>query len=372
MQKMNFLEELGKICPKAKNGADIYFFGCGKYFEYLRNLYKGFGGVSLEDYAVAFLDNNKNKQGGKFYGKPITNPDSIKCDNSVVLITMVNYTDFEIEKQMMDKGFYWRGNLFDSFYFYKIIRFFIFSNFMKLKNIHNGERCFIIGNGPSLCPKDLDLIINEKTFAMNQIYKIFDKTIWRPSYYLSDDWLIISEIFNEISESVSCIKFFPFDSIIPLVCGSESFSFDNAYYYISATTVYFRPPEFCKPIFGEYPDTFSSTHTSTFICLQLAAFMGFKEIYLLGFDNEYPVMMTKYGEIVFNKIKQHHFSEDYRGNSITKDYANQGFYAGRIDEINIAYQSAREYAESHGIKIFNATRGGKLDVFKRISFDSLF
>ena len=37
-----------------------------------------------------------------------------------------------------------------------------------------------------------------------------------------------------------------------------------------------------------------------------------------------------------------------------------------------AYQKAKQYAETHGIKIYNATRGGKLEVFERVDFDSLF
>ena len=38
----------------------------------------------------------------------------------------------------------------------------------------------------------------------------------------------------------------------------------------------------------------------------------------------------------------------------------------------LAYKSAKKYADSHGIRIYNATRGGKLEVFERIDFDSLF
>ncbi len=66
------------------------------------------------------------------------------------------------------------------------------SNKLKgYKNIHSGERCFVIGNGPSLTPEDLDKLKNEYSFASNHIYKIFDRTNWRPTYYVSVDkaWL---------------------------------------------------------------------------------------------------------------------------------------------------------------------------------------
>lgn len=50
----------------------------------------------------------------------------------------------------------------------------------KLKNIHLGKRCFIIGNGPSLKAEDLSKLYknNEITFAFNRIYHIFDQTKW--------------------------------------------------------------------------------------------------------------------------------------------------------------------------------------------------
>ncbi len=33
--------------------------------------------------------------------------------------------------------------------------------------------------------------------------------------------------------------------------------------------------------------------------------------------------------------------------------------------------AAKNYADSHGIKILNATRGGKLEVFERVNFDEI-
>ena len=46
--------------------------------------------------------------------------------------------------------------------------------------------------------------------------------------------------------------------------------------------------------------------------------------------------------------------------------------AASVWQMNIAYECARKYADMHGIKIYNATRGGNLNVFERVCFDSLF
>ena len=37
-----------------------------------------------------------------------------------------------------------------------------------------------------------------------------------------------------------------------------------------------------------------------------------------------------------------------------------------------AYEAFRRYADENGIKVKNATRGGKLEIFERVDFDSLF
>ena len=67
-----------------------------------------------------------------------------------------------------------------------------------LKGIHEGKRCFVIGNGPSLCPEDLDLLCGEYTFAANRIYNIFDRTSWRPTYYLTVDCPMVPGRYEEL------------------------------------------------------------------------------------------------------------------------------------------------------------------------------
>ena len=370
MKFMDFRSELGKICPKAKNGANIYFFGCGKRFEDLRNWYCSFANINLEDYVFAFIDNDVNKQGKDFYGKPVLNPNSVTPDNSVILITVVNYSDFSIDRQLMDNGFFWRHDLFREITFFRILKSWIFSQFMELKDVHKNERCFIVGGGASLRASDLDMLVNEKTFAMNKIYKIFDETIWRPDYYITDDLSMTTQALT-ISENIKGLKFFRFDLCWNEIYRNKTLRFENAYYFSLIGNVHERPAEYKRPMFGEYPDMFFGGGSSTYSCLQLAVFMGFKKIYLLGIDHEYSVMLKNSGEVISN-IKQDHFSANYHDESIMEKYKNQGFYILNVDLVTSAFQSAKEYAESHGIKIYNATRGGKLEIFERVDFDGLF
>ena len=60
---------------------------------------------------------------------------------------------------------------------------------LQFKDKYRERRCFFIGNGPSLNVEDLSILEknNELTFAFNRIYNIFDKTTWRPTFYISQD-----------------------------------------------------------------------------------------------------------------------------------------------------------------------------------------
>ena len=64
----------------------------------------------------------------------------------------------------------------------------------EFKNKYAGKRCFIIGNGPSLTPSDLDLIKGEYSFAANRIYYIFEKTEWRPTFYCNQDLNVLKDM----------------------------------------------------------------------------------------------------------------------------------------------------------------------------------
>ena len=54
----------------------------------------------------------------------------------------------------------------------------------SLRGRHRGQRCFVIGNGPSLKKQDLATLANEVTFVMNAFWKhsILD-TVWQPIYF---------------------------------------------------------------------------------------------------------------------------------------------------------------------------------------------
>lgn len=223
----------------------------------------------------------------------------------------------------------------------------------EFKDIHKGEKCFVIGNGPSLDINDLIKIqkMGYKTFACNRIYLIFEQTYWRPTYYfMSDDKLIETsrEIINKFDLDRS---FFPlnYKSII---------KFGNFYNTIQFD--YENEGKFSKDIFkGIYP---AGTVTSEMI--QVAFYMGFEEIYLIGVDFNYNI----------NK-KNNDNTYNYQGecNYFIPNYLKKGeiAYTPNIKANLLGFQAARKAIEEEGRIIKNATRGGKLEVFERIDLDEL-
>lgn len=228
-------------------------------------------------------------------------------------------------------------------------------NIKTLKNIHLNKRCFIIGNGPSLTTMDLDKLKNEITFAFNRIYFIFDKTDWRPTYYCSEDDKTIFKSKEEINELKIENKFFPVN--FPW---DYKIHFNNAMYYIFKFGDRSEEPRFSENIVkGIYWG-----NTVAYTAIQIAVYMGIKEIYLLGVDHNFSKMVNDKGEIVIDETAKDYFSEKY---NTDKD----DLYIPNVEISTRAFTAAKGYADKHNIKIYNATRGGKLEVFERVDFDKI-
>lgn len=239
--------------------------------------------------------------------------------------------------------------------------------FRKLKNKYKGKRCFILGNGPSLNAHDLDLIKDEISFASNRVFYIFDKTEWRPTFYCLQDLNILRETGElclkaiEVSEatffratSYNVLKDWNWNldkvDFIPIW---ERYNLDNS-----------------LPFALEAKSYLYDGWTVTYMAIQLAVHMGFTEIYLLGVDHSFPFKLNEKGEVeVVDKSIAAHFYETSKN--------NEGLDAHKRRTSNYAvvtkcYESAERTSRSSGkYRIFNATRGGKLEVFERVNLEDI-
>lgn len=231
-------------------------------------------------------------------------------------------------------------------------------NLKALKNKNSGHRCFIIGNGPSLCVEDLNRLQNEYTFAFNRIYYIFEQTSWRPTFYCTQDFRLVSNSIEDINQKIST----------PYIFAPINLKW---YYNLPLNTSYYfnqRLPsaENELPAFSEDISRWIGVgNTVAFTAMQLAAYMGFSEIYLLGIDHSFHTYQDESGKIVTDESAKDYFCAEY-------NHDKERLFVPKLDISLLSYLSAREYMQSHPINIYNATRGGRLEVFPRVDFDTLF
>ena len=103
-------------------------------------------------------------------------------------------------------------------------------------------------------------------------------------------------------------------------------------------------------------------YTVTYGAIQMAIYMGFSEIFLLGIDHNYNIIRDAKGR----PLKKDDSCSNYpQGMSNYVDMKN----LPRIEESTIAYETAEKISRKMGVRIYNATRGGKLDSFERVDFD---
>ena len=230
----------------------------------------------------------------------------------------------------------------------------------KFKNIHRGKRCFIIGNGPSLNKCNLRYLKSEKTFGVNSIFLNYETMGFYPTYYVVEDILVAEDRASQINSYNKSQKFFG-NYLNYCIADSEETIWLNV---LMRYEDYPDFPNFSKNALRKL----WAGGTVTYLCMQLAYYMGFNEVYLVGFDHSYkiPSDVRIEGNVIQSASEDpNHFDNSYFG----KGYR---WHDPRVDRMEIAYNKAKYYFEKDGRKIYNATVEGHLEVFERVNYNNLF
>lgn len=236
----------------------------------------------------------------------------------------------------------------------------------KYKGIHSGERCFVIGNGPSLSSQDLELLNDEYCFAANRIYDIYSKTSWRPTYYGIQDLFVLQEISQEVEdEENGATTRFIVANRPNYMCKQMKNDEKNEFFYLGECLSENKAIR----ITDRFDKTVGHGGTITYAMIQLAIYMGFKEIYLLGVDHNYQTFQSDDGSF----DKEAHTASHFAGARAYKNLkmSNVPLKKGPVYISTKAYQKAEDYSRQHGIRIYNATRGGSLEVFERVNLEDV-
>lgn len=205
-----------------------------------------------------------------------------------------------------------------------------------LRNKHAGKRCFVVGNGPSLKKLDLRKLTRETTIICNLLFR--DAIPFWPTYYCIEDRLMASNFGAEIQEfsRPGMVRVIPRD-MKPLATGGDDVLVD-----------FERRPK-GRPFSTDLQTGAFWGATVSYLMLQLAYHMGADPVYLIGMD-----------------CSTDHFVSE------TRYYDGKPYNKPHWDWVFDGYESAKRAFEADGRKIVNATAGGRLAVFERVDFESLF
>lgn len=237
-----------------------------------------------------------------------------------------------------------------------------------------------MGNGPSLNETPLELLEGEYVWGLNRCHLLFDRIAWRPAFYTAVDTRVVPDIADEIQDLIRQLPttqfFFPYDfynkgvlrparnvtwfrqrPLAPELGGSGYFSLD--------ASAFLRVP-----------------NTVTITALQLAVYMGFDPIYLIGCDTSYQIPEGVEAEGVGQDPGTGEVIEGYNitstcdndPNHFDPSYFGKGskWHAPNVGGMIYGYERTKEVCDAAGVQIFNATVGGALEVFPRVDFDDLF
>lgn len=244
-------------------------------------------------------------------------------------------------------------------YFLKKIHILKTDKYVKsLKNKYLGEKIFVVATGPSLRLDILEELEkkNAITISVNGVFKIFDKTSWRPDYYVMDDYWLTKKYVEEYSNirldmiakkgtvfSEKCKKYIPYAKEMKRTGYVPVCYYDHWYTHFSKHYGYNKEIDcgnFCN-------------YTVTNFAINLADYMGASEVYLLGVDCNYTSSKQHIGE---SEIQ----------------LSDKDMKAMRETEMGMimGYRMLRDRI-GNNIKIYNVNKGGNVDAFQRIEWEEI-
>ncbi|MBD3391966.1 MAG: DUF115 domain-containing protein, partial [Chitinivibrionales bacterium] len=219
-----------------------------------------------------------------------------------------------------------------------------------LKDMFVGERCFIIGNGPSLKKTDMRPLKNEYTFGLNRIYLNYENMEFEPTFLCVAN-RNVAEQFHIDLDQLNSVKFIDYP-LRPFISNRWNTFFLESYGFHDFNTD-LGDLRWCQGV------------TVTYCAMQVAFYLGFDEVILIGVDHSFSKAGRPHQLVTEQERDDNHFHPDYFGKGVKWQYPD-------LKRSEVSYQVAKDTYEKHGRRIYDATVGGKLTVFPKVAYDTLF
>jgi hypothetical protein len=237
----------------------------------------------------------------------------------------------------------------------------------SLRAAHAGRRCFIVANGPSLAAQDLLPMRDDVKITVTSFFKHPQARAVRPDYWVLADpyfWSEPDKYFKpqlELAQQAAV----PTKLLVP-TGGFACFAgaplgplIDLFFFHYDGNRGIDSPIDLTTgvPPFGQ---------NVVMVCLMIAFYLGCNPIYLVGCDHDF--MKTTRDE--YEGMKVAHF---YPGAlNAASEHLTWAQWSAAMQRMTFEYEQLRAYAERWGFQVFNATRGGCLEIFPRVEYESLF
>lgn len=215
------------------------------------------------------------------------------------------------------------------------------------RNRHQGQRCFVVGGAPSLKHLDLTKLEGECLFTVNRGYLTRSLGLPKGTYHVVSDPQTYQAYAQEVRQAEVGQRFYRAD-----VCALPEFH-EAADREPVVTVPFHYAPAMDEGHFAEDPNKgLYRGFTVVLDAVQLAFYMGFTEVYIIGCDLDYSGPQTH--------VYTTGAYEERRRNDMPLDRAKK------------AMAVAEQVFRRHGRILANAGVGGQLDTIPRVAFDALF
>ncbi|MBD3393827.1 MAG: DUF115 domain-containing protein [Chitinivibrionales bacterium] len=215
---------------------------------------------------------------------------------------------------------------------------------------HRGERCVIIGNGPSLNRMDLSFLKDEFCFGLNRIYLGFERFGFTPTYLVAVNRFVIEQSAADLTK-VPCTKFISFEGV-PSVMPADDLIVIN--------------PRTWEDVFSTDPrQGVCIGSTVTYVAMQLAFWMGFDDVVLIGVDHKFATQGTPHAVVESQGSDPNHFDPNYFGKGIKWQLPD-------LKNSEQMFRIADAYFRAYRNKIVDATLDGACQVFEKAHYKDIF
>ncbi len=233
-----------------------------------------------------------------------------------------------------------------------------FQRALRFKNRHAGQECLLLCNGPSLKKVNFGLIDRSRfsVIGLNKIYLGFDMLGIKPDYIVAVNKKVIEQS-EKVFSKLPIVKF------ISNRVDMTRYPSNPMLFYLNT----FKLPRLNKRFNTNIVEYVHEGWTVTHAALQIAYYMGFKSVYIVGMDHRFtqhvPGRENKESTIDGDDVD--HFHPAYFGHGQAWDFPD-------LKNSEVSYQSARQAYEDDDRRIFDCTIDGACEVFEKLDVSSIY